>query len=133
VRINVFVRGTNGNLWEYFWNGQQWLWRDTGQAVLGDPTAVIRGETDDPTGDVRINVFVQGANLNLWEYFWNGQQWVWRDTGQTVEGNPTAVIRGETDDPTGDVRINVFVRGINGNLWEYFWNGQQWVWRDTAS
>jgi hypothetical protein len=139
VRINVFGRSSSssgfsiGNIWEYFWNGQQWLWRDTGQTVEGNPTAVIRGETDDPTGDVRINVFVQGANLNLWEYFWNGQQWVWRDTGQTVEGNPTAVIRGETDDPTGDVRINVFVRGINGNLWEYFWNGQQWVWRDTAS
>jgi hypothetical protein len=131
-RINLFVRGGNGNMWEYFWNGERWKWTDTGQSVAGSPAGVIRGEYNDPNGDIRMNVFVKGGNGNLWEYFWNGSYWDWKDTGNGVAGNPVVIIRGNYNEPEGDVRINVFVRGVNGNLCEYFWNGSHWDWKDTG-
>jgi hypothetical protein len=132
VLLNVFVRGANGNLLEYHWNGAAWFWRDTGRAVAGDPIAVMRGETGTPNGRVLLNVFVRGANGNLLEYHWNGAAWSWRDTGRAVAGDPAALIRSETGTPNGRVLLNVFVRGANGNLLEYHWNGATWSWRDTG-
>lgn len=99
IRINMFVRsldytmsgGTNSHinqrikLWERYWDGSTWTWRDTGMEVAGDPTAVVRGNVEDvEANDLRINLFVAGANGELLEHYWNGSTWSWSDTGMVV-------------------------------------------------
>ena len=33
LRINLWVAGDDGRLWERYWNGAAWAWADTGAAV----------------------------------------------------------------------------------------------------
>lgn len=134
LRVNLFVRGLDGKLWERYWNGATWTWVDTGKYVAGDPVAVVRGDVED-TGadDLRINLFVRGADGQLWERYWNGSTWTWVDTGKAVSADPVVITRGSTGSPDGaGIRINLFVRGADGKLWERYWNGAAWTWVDTG-
>jgi hypothetical protein len=134
LRVNLFVRGLDGNLWERYWDGGSWSWIDTGKAVAGDPIAVVRGDVESvEADDLRINLFVRGADGNLWERYWNGAGWSWVDTGKAVSHEPVALVRGSSGspDPAG-IRINLFVRGADGRLWERYWNGGSWTWIDTG-
>jgi hypothetical protein len=134
VRVNLFVRGLDGNLWERYWDGANWTWVDTGMAVSGDPIAVVRGDFEEvDADDLRINLFVRGADGNLWERYWDGAKWTWVDTGMAVSGDPVALIRGNFGSPdAAGVRINLFVRGADGHLWEQYWDGAKWTWVDTG-
>jgi uncharacterized protein YegJ (DUF2314 family) len=100
-----------------------------GSQVLGRAVPLVRGNTASTSNtDVRINLFVQSADRRLWERYWNGLRWKWDDTGKAVAGDPVAVVRGDvgsTDNAA--VRINLFVRGADGMLWERFWGGSSWV------
>jgi Common central domain of tyrosinase len=134
LRVNLFVRGLDGNLWERYWDGAAWTWVDTGKAVSGDPIAVVRGDAGDVAADdLRINLFVRGADGNLWERYWDGAAWTWVDTGKAVSHDPVALIRGSSGSPdAAGVRINLFVRGADGHLWERYWDGAAWTWVDTG-
>jgi predicted Zn-dependent protease len=184
VRINLFMRGSNGHLMERYWNGGQWVWSDHGGAVNGSPIMIGRGHFDAiDGGGIRINLFVRGSNGHLMERYWNGGAWVWGDRGgnithaplcwtghgnfYTVDGDQirlrifaqgannhlieyhwntaawemvdhggsitgdlvNPLLRGDRVNPdAAAVRINMFAVGTNGNLQERYWNGSQWVW-----
>ena len=51
--------------------------------------------------DLRISVFVQGADRKLWERYWNGAGWSWIDTGLQVDGEP---LPPRNEAPVGDQR-----------------------------
>ncbi len=134
VRMSVFVRGSDGKLWERQWNGSAWAWSDTGQQVLGRTVVLSHGNTASTVGlDVRTYLFVQGANRRLQQRYWNGAAWGWSDTGLLVDGEPVVIARGNLGavDSTG-IRIHLFVRGADGKLWERQWNGSTWSWSDTG-
>ena len=84
VRMNVYVRGAEGKLWERQWNGSAWSWSDTGrEKSWGRVVALTHGNTASTVGlDVRRYLFVQGADRKLWERYWNGAKWAWNDTWQ---------------------------------------------------
>jgi len=134
VRINLFVRGVDGRLWERYWNGSTWTWVDTGRLVASTPIAVVRGDVEDVgAGDLRINLFVRGADGRLWERYWNGAAWTWADTGRMVADDPVVVARGSLGSPAGSgIRINLFVKALDGKLLERYWNGSTWSWVDTG-
>jgi hypothetical protein len=133
-RINVFLRTTDGRLMERFWDGYTWSIHDTFMRVAGNPIAVVHGRLDNiAPGDVRIHVFVRGADGNLKERFWDGTAWYWLDTGMAVAGDPVTLIRGNINGTTGhDIRVNVWVRGADGQLKERYWDGSSWGWYDTG-
>lgn len=136
VRINVFTRGSDGCLWQRYWNGATWKWTNHAKGVIGEPVAHMRGNThglDD--SKVQINLFVTCADNRLWELFWNGATWTWASTGKVVApaARPLIFARGDLASPNpAGVRINVFVRGMDGNLWERYWNGATWTWTSHA-
>jgi hypothetical protein len=127
------MRSSSGALMERYWNGSRWVWgTDHGDNVLGTPATLSRGDLWNVNpGSVRINLFIAGANGHLMERFWDGSQWSWEDHGGSVDGSPIMIGRGNFDSTaTHDIRINVFVRGTNGQLMERYWNGSDWVWGD---
>ena len=134
IRINLFVRGQDGKLWERYWNGSAWAWVDTGKLVEGTPVALVRGDVQDvEANDLRINLFVRGADGKLWERYWNGSGWSWVDTGKNVADDPVVIARGNLGSPdAANLRVNLFVRGQDGKLWERYWNGSAWSWVDTG-
>jgi hypothetical protein len=134
LRINLFVRARDGRLWERYWDGAAWTWSDTGKLVDGDPVAIVRGDVEDVAADdLRINLFVKGADAKLWERYWDGFSWTWADTGRTVGDDPVVIGRGALGSPAGaNIRINLFVQGLDGKLWERYWDGSTWTWVDTG-
>jgi hypothetical protein len=149
VRINLFVQGTDGKLWERYWDGSTWSWVDTGRPVDGEPLAIVRGNADSVNAEeIRINLFVpvlettissgtnphRHYNIRLWERYWNGAAWSWVDTGRHIRSLPSAIVRGDVEDVgTADLRINLWVAGDDGRLWERFWNGASWTWVDAGA
>jgi hypothetical protein len=129
-RFNVFFQGANGNLLGLWWDGQKWQWNDQGRppnTQVASAPAIV-GWTQD--GVQRLNVFFQGANGNLIELAWLGQQWQWGDHGQppnTQVASAPAIVGWILD---GVQRINVLFHGANGNLIQLWWNGQEWAWKD---
>ena len=148
---NVFVTGSDGNLYLDYWNGTKWTWVNLGngthsqqlagnQPVTGDPV-VINYQVGSVTHE---NVFVVGVNgftgvSSLYLDYWNGVNWTWQDRGVLGFdgiGDP-AVINYQVGTVTHE---NVFGTGTDpsGNpfddnlYWEY-WNGTTWTRGDLGN
>jgi hypothetical protein len=116
----VYWTGTNGALFEGYWNGSRWVGPyNRGQGPLGSlPTVAI-------TGAGTAHVFWKGTNGHLYE----------------ASGPATASLSGPTDlgmGPLGtapvagvDSRGSTYVywrgTGRAKDLFESYWNGSRWV------
>jgi hypothetical protein len=66
--LNVFSRGTNGQLYQRAWNGSAWSdWMALGGALTGAPTIVSRHQN-------QLDLFVRGTNRSLYQRWWTGSQ-----------------------------------------------------------
>ena len=81
-----FAAGSNGHLWENYWNQatSQWLWSDHGQpaagvSIVSAPGALILNPADQSAG----KFFVAGSDGHLWENNWDetSKRWIWGDHG----------------------------------------------------
>jgi hypothetical protein len=129
VRMNVFYQGANGNLIEYWFDGTNWSVHDRGRpantAVASTPGIVAWNQAGVP---VRMNMFYQGANGNLIEYWFDGTNWNVHDHGQPVNTSvaSTPAIVAWKQPGVSASRLNVFYQGVNGNLIEYWFDGTNW-------
>lgn len=115
TRTDVFVRGTDGGLWQRTWSGASWGgWQPLGGIVTANPAAVSSAAN-------RIDVFVRGTDDGLWQQSWNGTTW----TGWTSLGG--ILTSGAAVASQGAGTLDVFVRGTDGGLWHKSWNGSQWT------
>jgi hypothetical protein len=122
---DVFVSATNGNVYDYSWNGSSWQWKNLGalangvQVAAGSSPAVINYQA-------RENVFVTGSDGNL--YVGNGANW----TGWKSLGNPGVLIASAPaaiNYASGaTLTENVFATSFDGRLFDYHWNGTSWKW-----
>jgi hypothetical protein len=137
-RIYLFVEGGDGQLYDKYWDGQQWSqWESRGVPPPGGPFGTLSGLSAvyQPTLD-RIFVFGVGVDLHLWDNHWDGQanNWQWQDHGlspSSTKGFATlsAIYRSKLD------RIYLFaevggspgMRNVDGDLWDIYWDGQQWT------
>ena len=68
----------------------------------------------------RVDAFVGGTDLGLWQTTWNGTSWSsWNSFGGRLTSDPTAASLGAN-------RIDVFVRGTDSGLWHLWWDGTRW-------
>jgi hypothetical protein len=118
-RTDVFVIGSDGNLYHKYWNASYWAWESFGTPASGisvaNPSAVYW-----PTLD-RTDVFVTGSDGNLYHKYWNASYWAWEFLGTPASGisvaNPSAVYW-----PTLD-RVYVFATDSTGHiLFDKYWN-----------
>ncbi|HXV99132.1 MAG TPA: hypothetical protein VEC93_11980, partial [Anaerolineae bacterium] len=110
----------------------------------GEPLIIARGNLGAvERTNVRIHVFSRSLeyettghshyHIKLCEYHWNGSAWSWRDTGREVAGQPAALVRGDVGGlNSDDLRVNLFITGTDGKLWEHIWNGTGWSWSDAG-
>ena len=114
-RTDIFVRGSEGGLWDATWNGTSWAWSFLGGVINADPGAVSWGPN-------RIDVFVRGIDNALWHRSSDGITWApWEKLGGVITSGPDAVS-------TGSGHLDVFVRGTEGGIWRVSWNGTNWSW-----
>jgi hypothetical protein len=120
LRLDVFVRGTDGALWhKYYQNGWSGWESLGGQLASGTGPAVCSWNAG------RLDVFAQGTDGALWHKWWNGASWSgWESLGGKLTASPAAVA--PYTSPAFGSAINVFARGTDGACWEKAWNGASW-------
>ena len=143
--IYSFVRGRNGNLFAYYWDGGQWRWEDTGAPANnvklgGSPAATPRAEIiSTPNLITRtqqvVQAFARGDDGHLYMVALNlslighklTRKWVWSDLGtpQSTKVSATPGVITYPEDNTQ--RTYVFVRGYDSQLHVCYWTGQ-WQW-----
>jgi hypothetical protein len=116
-KADVFVRGTDNQLWHKSWNGTGWgSWEPLGGVLTSDPGVVALGPSN-------ISVFVRGSDNQLWELSWNGSAWSnWQPLGGILTSGPDADgwING------GTTHMDVFVRGTDNGLWHKWSDNGVW-------
>lgn len=133
VRIDAFVPGIDGRLWGRHWDGSTWSWRDTGMTASDTPVLMEQGDLSDVTAArLKLTAWVRGSDAILRGLHWDGRRWSVHNTGKAIVGRPVAHLRGDVGSPdTSRVRANLFANGVDGRLWEYYWDGTRWAWSDT--
>ncbi len=104
---DVFVRGTDGGLWQMHWNGSAFSgWSSLGGGLTADPAAAAQGTT-------RLDVFVRGTDRALYQRTWNGASWsAWSGLGGTLSSGPGASVL------AGTTTLDVWVEGTDGQLYQ---------------
>jgi hypothetical protein len=116
-RLDVFVQGTNGAMYQKTWNGTSWSnWQSLGGSLASSPAAT------SPSSGV-FDVFVRGTDNAIWEKTTTngGSSWSnWASLGgQIASGTGPAVS-------SSGSRLDVFVQGTNGAMYQKTWNGTSW-------
>lgn len=122
-QISLFARGSDGRLWERWYDNGQWNssgWNNLGgDQVSSKPTAVSFGNghmdlfetTSD--GSIRHRWYVpDGKGWRYWDY-------LGKPNGTSLN-SPAAV------ESSGYGKINLFVRGSDGRLWEKWFADGHW-------
>jgi hypothetical protein len=113
-RMDVFVRGTDSQLWHKWWNGTQWIgWEPLGGVLASGPAVASWG-----TG--RLDVFVRGTDNQLWHKWWDGTHWLgWEPLGGVLASGPAVASWGTN-------RLDVTVEGTDKGVWHKWWDGAGW-------
>jgi hypothetical protein len=122
LRLDVFVRGSDGAVWQkYYQNG----W--SGWIPLGGQLAPGTGPAVASWSAGRLDVFAEGTNGALWHKWWNGSKWSgWESLAGKLTASPAAMAFSSGGAPPYTYYINVFVRGADGAVWQKNWTGTAW-------
>jgi hypothetical protein len=129
--LDVFVAGEDGSLWHLSranngaWGGWEFL------AVPGYPpnlTTVASTPAAISRSSGLLDVFVWGADGNLWQISYNNGWGKWESRSA-----PTTTVAALASAPAvvswGSNRIDVFALGDDGNVWQLTWDGQWHGWQ----
>jgi hypothetical protein len=113
-RVDVFVHGTDHQLFHKWGDGTTWSgWEPQGGVLTSDPTAASWGPN-------RIDVFARGTDNQLWHKWWNGSRWEgWEPLGGILTSAPDVSSWGPN-------RLDVFARGTDNQLWHKWFDGARW-------
>jgi hypothetical protein len=125
---NLFVRGTDNNLWQKWWTGSGWSeWQNLsalgGGKIAGGPGAVAM----DPG---RFDVAARMPDNTVGHWYYYNSIWYFDNLG-----SPPGGILGDPDlasEQGGD--LHVFVEGADENLWQRWWLGSYWsAWQNVST
>ncbi|HET7419309.1 MAG TPA: hypothetical protein VFL27_02910, partial [Candidatus Dormibacteraeota bacterium] len=104
-RMDVFIRGEDGALWQRTSENGKWSqWHSLGGSLLSGPAAVSWGPD-------RIDVFARGQDNGVSHIAWNGSRWSsWDTLGGIISSTPAV-------SSWASGRLDVFVPGQDGALW----------------
>jgi hypothetical protein len=121
-RLDVFVRGSEGQLLQKYFSDIEWypLWFDLGGTLAADnrPGAIA--------GAIHtIDVLVRGTDNSLWQKYYKNSAWSsWENLGGEWTSGPALCS-------VGAGHLEVLVRGKNGALYDAWTDGN--VWSDWTS
>ena len=138
-RLEVFVQGSDGHLWHLFQitpNGDWSSWEDL--SVHRPLSINVAGDIGiGSAADKRLEVFVQGSDGHLWHLFQitpNGDWSSWEDL--SVHRPLSINVAGDIGiGSAADERLEVFVQGSDGHLWQLSQtvpNGDWSSWEDLS-
>jgi uncharacterized protein YvpB len=113
-RLDVFVRGTDNQLYQRTFNGSAWgNWLPLGGQLAAEPAAV-------ESADGSIDVFVRGTDNGLYRKTWTPAGWSgWQVVGGTMLSAPAAASASAG-------HFDVFYVGADLAAWHRTWDGNAW-------
>jgi hypothetical protein len=105
-RLDVFVQGTNGAMYQIVWNGSTWSnWNNLGGKLTSAPGATSTGN--------QVGVFAAGTGGTIYYKHWTGSAWSgWVNVGGTLlSGTSPAAYN------WGTSQIGWLVTGTDSNMY----------------
>ena len=120
-RLDVFVRGNDGKLWQTFSDDYGAHWNPWLKPV-GDDGELVRWPEVSSRGPGLYDVFVLGTDGQIWQRFWDKDRW---NDGWLSMGRPSVGIYGEpaTVSQTWN-NVDIFVWGSDDRLYQRSWTGE---------
>ncbi|GCF09655.1 protein kinase domain-containing protein [Dictyobacter arantiisoli] len=113
-QLDIFVRGTDGGLWQRHYDGTWHAW-----------TLALNGLAFDPVvtswGAGRLDAFARGADNTLQHAWYDGSWHAWESLGGTLTTDPSVVA-------WGPGRLDVFARSTDNALWHKAFDGSWHDW-----
>ena len=144
--VDVYDVGNDGELYQYWWDQGVGSWQENnldsyatpsdGAGFVGSPSAITY-ERPGSSPVVYHNVYVEGSDGHVYQYYWCSQcSWQLMDLTTSV-GGPSGVSFTGTPSASsvvmsGSLIIDVFVTGSDHQLYSYWWEGN-WNWQDISS
>jgi hypothetical protein len=127
-RPYAYAVGSNGHLWQNWWDGSNFNWTDLGRLPRG-------GSIVGALGAIAVDLsrpycYVVGSDGHLWQNFWDNNEFQWNDLG-TPPNVAIDLGLGLTLVDTG--RPYAYVRGTDGHMWQNMWDGNQFNWCDLGT
>jgi hypothetical protein len=130
-RLDVFVLGTDGRVYQRFWSVSAW---DGSWLSRGAPPPGASGDRPGVAswGPGRVDVFVRGRDDRLWQSFWTGSGWTgWfapAGTGAGVLASAPSASPWGAGLLDGRPRLTVFGRGTDGRVYQTTWDAGWSAW-----
>lgn len=121
-KINVFVKGADGRLWEKWFDGHGWVgtWNNLGGDRVNSSMSAISW------GNGHVDLFQTASDGTIWHRYylpdangWRGWEGLGRPNGPYIASPPAVVT-------SAYGRINIFAKGSDGRLWEKWFDGTSW-------
>ncbi|MGB7901094.1 MAG: hypothetical protein WCG09_01405 [Halobacteriota archaeon] len=133
-RLDVFVQGTDGQLWHKWYTGTSWSgWESLGGKLTASPGASAAASSQPVTN--QIGVFVRGTNGACWYKEWTGTVWSnWKSLGGQLTPKTGPGVMGAGVNTTSDVAgYEVFVQGTDNQLWWQQFSEAGSAWRSLPA
>ncbi len=122
-RVYVSTRGesTDGSIYEYTYNGQQWVLSSTITVSLKNLVTLAVGKGRNDSINRIYAVEWGGTTSRVFEYSWNGSGWI----SSIIETTGKGMLSCTVADARGDGIKRLYVGGWIIHR-EYTWNGASW-------
>ncbi len=122
-KINLFVKGTDGRLWEKWYENGQWVstWNNVGGSTISSAPAAMT------LGNGHVDLFETTSDGNIRHRYYSPDAIGWR--GWEDLGHPFGIPLASAPAVISKApnKINIFVKGTDGRLWEKWFDNGQWV------
>lgn len=115
-QMDVFIRGSDGGLWQRHYGGQWNAWGMDINGLTFDPVVTSWGAG-------RFDVFARGTDNTLQHSWYDGTWHPWESLGGNLTSDPAVVSWGPN-------RLDVFARSTDNALWHKVYDG---TWHDWES
>lgn len=122
-RLDVFVVGTDGNVYQRFWDTASWnsAWLFRGRPPVGIAATHPSAASWAPG---RMDVFVRGADNKAWQTFYDNGSWSSWVQPLGNAGTATSAIEAASWGAAGSNQLAIFTRGTDGGVyWANYYRG----------
>jgi Repeat of unknown function (DUF346) len=123
---DIYVCGTDGRIWQKWWDGPRWNPSDEGWVPHDDGFLMGSAPCVIAEGDRFRDVYARGRDGKVYHKYWDGQGWHgWYGLGGAIVGAPSVVV-------VHPGFHDIYVCGTDGQLWQKWWDGSRWNPSDEA-
>ncbi|KAL9588407.1 MAG: hypothetical protein Q9203_002792 [Teloschistes exilis] len=125
-RLDLFCRGSDGDLLHQFYDGSSWQPSQGSLESLGG--SIHSGPSIVSWGENRLDIFAFDKKNRIVHLYWDGNQWSkWETFESPVELRSNSL----TVTSWGENRLDLFVVSEVvsevDNLWHIYWDGTKWA------